>query len=89
MSWSLQAGIIFFSTPNSSFIFDRRRLSMTLWAVFLAILLPAWPVELGCFFPMALRVFDEPRAPVWRVFAGVGSVINGASCTVCCVLGVI
>ena len=36
-------------TPNSSFIFDRRRRSMIEWAVFLAIFLPAAEVAEGCF----------------------------------------
>jgi len=41
------------STPNSSFIFDLRLLSIRLWAVFRAILRPAALVELGCFlFPV-------------------------------------
>lgn len=46
----VQAGIMLFSTLNSSFIFDLRRRSMRLWAVFLAIFLPAALVADGCFF---------------------------------------
>lgn len=39
-----------FSTANSSFIFDLRRRSIKLCAVFLAIFLPATLVADGCFF---------------------------------------
>ena len=46
----VQAGIISFKTPNSSFILDLRLLSIKLCAVFLAIFLPATDVLLGCFF---------------------------------------
>lgn len=56
MSWSVQAGIKALRTPNSSFIFDRRLRSMTLWAVFLAIFFPALLVELGGFL-LPLFVF--------------------------------
>ena len=52
----MQAGIIPFSTANSSFILDLRLRSMRLWAVFLAIFLPAALVDDGCFF------FEEPDA---------------------------
>lgn len=38
-----------FRTPNSSFILDLRLRSIRLWAVFLAIFLPAALVEEGCF----------------------------------------
>lgn len=47
ISWSLHAGIISFSTPNSSFIFERLRRSIRLCAVFRAILRPAALLELG------------------------------------------
>lgn len=40
-----------FNTPNSSFIFDLLRRSITEWAVFLAIFFPAALVELGGFLP--------------------------------------
>lgn len=36
-----------FKVPNSSFIFERRRRSIKLWAVLRAILRPATLVELG------------------------------------------
>lgn len=49
----VQAGIKFFNTANSSFIFDRRRRSMRLCAVFLAIFLPAALVADGCFLLLA------------------------------------
>ena len=67
ISWSVQAGIIAFKVPNSSFIFDLRLLSITLWAVFLAIFLPATLFELGCFFPAVVVVLEdflfEPLVP--------------------------
>ena len=50
ISWSLQAGIISLSTPNSSFILDLRLRSIKLCAVFRAILRPAAVVLLACFF---------------------------------------
>ena len=59
MSWSVQAGIMAFKVPNSSFIFDLRLLSITLWAVFLAIFLPATLVELGCFFPAVAVALED------------------------------
>jgi len=49
ISCPVQAGIISFSIPNSSFILDLLRLSIKLCAVFLAIFRPATLVELGCF----------------------------------------
>lgn len=59
-----QAGIISFRVENSSFIFDLRRRSIKLCAVFLAIFRPAALVALGCFFlepagaaPLAAFVF--------------------------------
>lgn len=45
-----QAGIMFLRVENSSFILDRRRRSIKLWAVFRAILRPAALVALGCCF---------------------------------------
>lgn len=59
-----------FNTLNSSFIFDLRRRSMRLWAVFLAIFLPAALVADGCFFfdpPAGDCVAAEP--PVAAAFA--------------------
>lgn len=53
----VHAGIMFFRTPNSSFIFDLRRRSIKLCAVFLAIFRPAALVADGCFF------FDGPASP--------------------------
>lgn len=54
ISCPLQAGIISFNTPNSSFIFDRLLLSIRLCAVFLAILRPAAVVPaLDFLFPPA------------------------------------
>lgn len=46
----VHAGIRPFRTANSSFIFDRRRRSIKLWAVFRAIFRPAALVAEGCFF---------------------------------------
>lgn len=46
----VQAGIILLRSANSSFILLLRLLSIRLWAVFLAIFLPAALVALGCFF---------------------------------------
>lgn len=52
-----------FNTANSSFIFDLRRLSIRLCAVFLAIFLPAALVAEGCFFfPEAVPVDACPAA---------------------------
>lgn len=55
----VQAGIILFNTPNSSFIFDLRRRSIKLCAVLRAIFRPATLVAEGCFF-----LFDVPAAPL-------------------------
>lgn len=66
ISWSRQAGIISFKTPNSSFIFDLRRRSMRLWAVLRAIFFPATLVELGCFLGVVLAE-PPPRLPVGPV----------------------
>lgn len=46
ISTPVQAGIIPFSTPNSSFILNLLRRSIKLWAVFLAIFLPTAVVGL-------------------------------------------
>jgi hypothetical protein len=51
-------------TANSSFIFDLLRRSIKLWAVFLAIFLPAALVAEGCFLLV-------PAAP-----AGAGVVLD-------------
>jgi len=49
MSWPAHAGIMSLSTPNSSFIFERRRRSIKLCAVLRAIFLPAAVVgPFGC-----------------------------------------
>ena len=49
MSWPAQAGIMSLSTPNSSFILERRRRSIKLCAVLRAIFLPAAVVgPVGC-----------------------------------------
>ena len=56
-------------TANSSFIFDLRRRSMRLWAVFLAIFLPAALVAGGCFFLLA--------GPAEEVAAGAGGSLLG------------
>ncbi len=53
-----------FSTPNSSFIFDLRLRSMTEWAVFLAIFLPATLVALGCFLFAGADVANDSLAPL-------------------------
>src|ERR1700691_4373455 len=49
MSWPVQAGIMSFRTPNSSFILDRRLLSIRLWAVLRAIFRPAVVEPGACF----------------------------------------
>ena len=82
ISWSLQAGIMFLSTPNSSFIFDRRLLSITLCAVFLAIFLPAWLVELGCLFGADLRAAEGSRGALQRGFVfGVSFTASALGCS--------
>jgi len=45
----VQAGIMLFKTPNSSFIFDLRRRSIKLYTIFRAIFRPAALVVEGCF----------------------------------------
>lgn len=65
----MQAGIIAFKVPNSSFIFDLRLLSITLWAVFLAIFLPATLVELGCFFPAVAEALEDAEVFLFETFA--------------------
>ena len=64
----MQAGIIAFKVPNSSFIFDLLLLSITLWAVFLAIFLPATLVELGCFFVAVAAVVEDVEALLFGPF---------------------
>lgn len=64
----VQAGIMSFNTPNSSFIFDLLRRSIKLCAVFLAIFRPATLVEEGCFF---LGVFEVGFPPDFVFSAGV------------------
>ena len=68
ISWSVQAGIIAFKVPNSSFILDLRLLSITLWAVFLAIFLPATLVELGCFFPAGAVALEDDEDFLFEPF---------------------
>lgn len=68
ISWSVQAGIMAFKVPNSSFIFDLRLLSITLWAVFLAIFLPATLVELGCFFPAVAVTLEDAGGLLFELF---------------------
>jgi hypothetical protein len=71
----------FLRTANSSFIFDLRRRSNRLWAVFLAIFLPAALVEDGCFrlVPPAAAVDPDPALPLAAAFefeagiSGLGS----------------
>ncbi len=73
ISWSLHAGIISLSTPNSSFIFDLRLRSMTECAVFLAIFFPAALVKLGCFLLAGVDAVEEGAAFLPAVFgAGFG-----------------
>lgn len=52
-----------FRRANSSFIFDRRRLSMRLCAVFLAIFLPAALVLDGRFFLFPAEMLGRPSGP--------------------------
>lgn len=66
----VQAGIMLFSTANSSFILDLRRRSIKLWAVFLAILRPATLVADGCFF------LDEQEA---SLETGTAAAAGGAA----------
>lgn len=61
-----------FSTANSSFIFDRLRRSMRLWAVFLAIFLPAALVVDGCFFLPPATAADAASVPSVAVFLAPG-----------------
>lgn len=74
----VQAGIMLFSTANSSFILDRRRRSIRLWAVFLAAFLPAALVgpEL-CFRLLPEELVDvvavEPLGPATGVTGRVSS----------------
>ena len=77
-----------FKVPNSSFIFDLRLLSMTLWAVFLAIFLPATLVELGCFLPAPLNVC-EPVIAFLLVFFGPDCEIGLTNSSLCCSFGFI
>jgi len=61
---------MFLSTANSSFIFERLRRSMMLWAVLRAILRPAALVDDGC-----LRFEVELEAgPDLEVFGGLAEV---------------
>ena len=82
ISWSLQAGIMSFKTANSSFIFDLRLRSMTLWAVFRAIFFPAALVELGCFLPDAPFVAGAAAAP-FLLLVRLGTFACGADACDC------
>lgn len=74
----VHAGIMPFSTANSSFILDRRRRSIKLCAVFLAIFRPAALVADGCFFLDCSFVDAAAFAgPDDLVLAGASS---GSSC---------
>ena len=89
ISWSLQAGIMSFKTANSSFIFDLRLRSMTLWAVFRAIFFPAALVELGCFLPDVPFVTGAATAP-FLLLVRLGTFDCGATacgCSFCCDAG--
>ncbi len=78
ISCPLHAGIMSFSTPNSSFIFDRRRRSIKLCAVLRAILRPAAvaPVLFCFLFPPAwlavLGVLPTAGGEVIAFCAGAG-----------------
>lgn len=72
----VQAGIISFNTPNSSFILDLLLLSIKLCAVLRAIFLPATDVLLGCFF------FPFSSVPLLAEVVG-GNSIAGAISSVC------
>lgn len=74
-----------FNVANSSFIFDLLLLSMTLWAVFLAILLPATLVALGCFLLFAL----EPDAGFLSVNFEPDREVGLGVFPVCCDFGFI
>lgn len=70
----VQAGIIFLSTANSSFILLRLRRSIKLWAVFLAIFRPAALVALGCFFlPFSSAAASPAVEPVVFEFVAVAA----------------
>ncbi len=60
------AGIMLLRTANSSFILDLLLLSIKLWAVFLAIFLPAALVAEGCFLldPAAAAVVVGVAGPL-------------------------
>jgi hypothetical protein len=60
-----------FNTANSSFIFDLRRLSMRLCAVFLAIFRPAALVADGCFLLVAGLALEAAGAAVAAPFFAV------------------
>jgi hypothetical protein len=67
-----------FKVPNSSFIFDRRRRSIRLWAVLRAILRPATLFELG-----VLRFAFEVDGGVVGTAFGAGVPVLGAlACSV-------
>lgn len=75
ISWSLHAGIMSLSTPNSSFIFDLRLRSMTECAVFLAIRFPAALVILGCFLLAEVDAMEETA--FFPAFLGAGFGLGG------------
>ena len=71
-----------FKTANSSFIFDLRLRSMTLWAVFRAIFFPAALVELGCFLPDVPFVAGAATAP-FLLLARLGTFVCSANACDC------
>lgn len=75
----VQAGIISFRTANSSFIFDLRRLSIKLWAVFLAIFRPAALVAEGCFFLDNEAWLADTKGVVVVVFAAAAAAAIAAT----------
>lgn len=77
MSCPRHAGTRFFRTPNSSFIFDLRLLSITECAVFLAIFLPAALVALGCFLGVTAADDGAALAPRRADPLDVGLEVDG------------
>ena len=73
----VQAGIMLFSTPNSSFILDLLRRSIRLCAVLRAIFRPATLVADGCFF------LFEVLAPALAVGPLAASPSKSRDCSCC------
>lgn len=82
ISTPLHAGIISLSTPNSSFILDRLRLSMIECAVLRAIFLPAADVADGCFFLPWELVAGLVGAELEVGVVGVGGSSRGFICMI-------